>query len=184
MTRTIGIKVFHEKEHDKIFFLFVSGKVIFLPIKGGRTYPGILMEVLLEYPVALPSISDTSLASEKGTEGKTKAMGWSPLKTEGLCSFTRRLPLPPKIFEPLQTTDRLDTKLRGVGVVKGWGGCRHKFGTTKNKTVWRRWGSCWEELQKIVFPNEGSIISPPSKPMILYLYALPKIFYRLRPLWH
>ena len=75
MTRTIGIKVFHEKEHDKTFFLFVSGKVIFLPITRGRTYPGILMEVLLEYPVALPSISDTSLASEKGTEGKTKAMG-------------------------------------------------------------------------------------------------------------
>ena len=76
MTRTNGTKVFHEKEHDKTTLIFLfTGKVIFLHIKGGMTYPGILMEVLLEYPVALPSISDTSLASEKGTEGKTKAMG-------------------------------------------------------------------------------------------------------------
>ena len=40
-----------------------------------------LIEVLLEYPVPNPSRSETSLASENGTVGKTKAMG---LWTEGI----------------------------------------------------------------------------------------------------
>ena len=48
------------------------------------------------------------------------------------------------------------------------------------KGLKQRWGSCWEERKRKVFPSKGSLISPPSKSMI-FSYLISLIFDCLRP---